>query len=258
MDNPILYRILKILGVIHSKFDQISFRYTKSSRLLLYSIFFTISLQVFNICSFYYREIYVNDVLNFNSISHLIIMKTLMSLDCACWITINTSIIFRLIVQWTSVCKLLNNYLKISFYTRIIKKDQINFVHKLFGCVTITGIPIIVFVNYGCTNIAYFTIFSYYLMASQFLAGHLYEFTLFERLNKRHKLLQNKLQMEVSEKSIKVCITYHLHYEKIAKQLTKVFELNQFVELTAVLILCSMYSLYGFEWINAGVFKPYD
>lgn len=227
---------------------------------MFYSIFLTIFLQVFNVRSFYHREF--NSKNSFlDSSSKFFVLKIINVTTCTLLITINLLTVLPMILRSSSFCKLLNSHLKCVSRAGKVKQDKIHFTHKIFIIVPITGMFINGFASYGITYFAFYSIFSHFGIMCQFMAGHLYEWTLFERVKNHLKMLQRKLQLKNSknvEKTIKLCMETHYNYKNIAKQLATMFELNKLVGLAAALALFSMYLFYDFEYIINGSIKKFE
>lgn len=248
MENQVLYRIFKIFGLVHSEFDPNSSRYIKNLHLQLYSIFLTISIQTFNGISYYYRWQYmIGGVLTSTSI----LEKMVLIVDCALWIILNFFVMFQLIFSSFSFCKFLNGFLSTSF----LMDEPTEFRHKLYPIVVILAIPLTNFLNFKFTNIAYFTIISHYFLFFPFVIGYMYEWTWFDKLNKRFGILQRVLQVEINEALVKINLESIDKYFALSKRATKLFMLNKLVGVGAVLFLLSFYWFYSFEYDIVGSIK---
>lgn len=239
-------RFYELLGLIHSKYDETSQKFVQSPRLKLYSVVLTIIIQTLNGVSYYYRLPYMK----FKFLTSTSFLNRILLINNAyIFIAMNTFIMFRIIFTSARFTKLFN---QLELNKRSYSNDLL---HKVFGIALIIGNPIGISIYYGMTKIACFTIISHYLLMSQFVAGHLYEHVLVENVINNFKDIQCKFESNISENSFKKLFKKQFECVKLAKNVTKLFEWNKAVGLTAVWILVAFYCFYGYENLIIGSFE---
>lgn len=265
MDSPPLLKVFTSLGVFPFKYNRKAKCYQKRSDFLNYAIIITIIIQTFNLISFCYRMSYIMQY--FLKISEFsLTSKVVLALDAILWLFVNIGIMFQIILKSNGFCQVLNHHLYsdrkfITFSNDLYRNMNILFqnrfgsISKSFILVIIIGVPVNVLLNYKIEFIAYFTLFSHYLVMVQCLFGHLYELMLVERSVGELQLLQSILCSKLSDNLLRFYLQIQYKCHAFSKRTMKVFQMSQVVCVASVLILFSIYLFLKYECLVKGSFK---
>lgn len=244
MEHPVLNRFFKVFGLVYSNFDQNSHQYVLSSRLQLYAIFITIFIQ--SSCSFvFYCRMKIIQELTSSTTSKISIIC-----NWFLWVILSTVFMFRIIALASRFCKFTNKCYACFSQSGNVEIDSIHFLHKFFAVAMIFGTPISICIFYGFSKQTIFRSIAYYFLSSQFFMGHMYEWTLFGRLNLAFVKLQANFMLCCDHKPLWECFKRHMCYVDLVKRLTKLFELNKMVGVVGFFISLSFYWFYSFEYIT--------
>lgn len=167
------------------------------------------------------------------------------------WIALSIILMLRFISLASYLCKFLNKSYRCFSQTGNVQRDSIHFMHKLFACIAIFGIPVTVVTFYGLTPIVFILIVPCYFLVSQFLVGHMYEWTLLERFKKAFVRLRVDFKFNINHRLLRRYLMTHLDYVDLLKGARKLFEWNKVAGNIGFLIILSFYWFYSFEYIFA-------
>lgn len=252
MEHPVLNRIFKVFGLVYSNFDQHSQKYVLSSRLQIYSIFFTIFMQSCNAVAFYCR---IQMIPGFFLKSTSMTSRIAIISNWTLWVTLSTTIMLRIITLASSSCKFMNKFYACFSQSGNLERDSIHFLHKLFVGAGIFGTPICVYIFYGFSYLTMALTIAQYCLISQFLAGNFYEWTLFERLNKTVVKLRNDFMLNFDHHGLREQLKRHMDYVDLVKRATKLFQFNKVVGVVGFYVALSFYCFYSYEYITTRSYK---
>lgn len=261
MDSLRLLKLFKFFGVSNFTYNRHKNSWKKRSNYLQYTILITITIQTFNVLSFCFRQHFIQQY--FFKVSDMTATsKIILVFDGAFWVTLNSSIMFEIILKGNGFFRVLNERSQIS---KILStdfqgmnksdKDRFAFLAKSYILLVLIGIPTNVFVNYGNNFIAIFTFISHCFLISQFLFGHLYELMFVEKYFNKFWVLQSALRSSSEVRVVKLSIKMHSECLKLARRTMKLFRWSKVMCLVCVLVLNSIYLFFKHERLIKGSIK---
>lgn len=241
MDKLPLLSIFQVFGIFSFKFNMKFKLYETNSSLQFYGRFLTLLIQTFNLFWFIFRQtnIFRNNITIKNTSFTIWIT---INLNRMLWIVLNISTMSQIIFQMKDVCQLLNAN---KTWTNSLINKKLNEKHcnriKLIWNLYLYPIIIISAINaylsYGPTKIGLFSLFSHYLIFCQFFICQLFELMIIENIITHFEVLQFK----ASRGTIKSFIERLSNRLKVSKRAVKLFQLNKYVSIVLVQVICSFY-----------------
>lgn len=248
-DFPCFVRLFKLFGLFSFKYDSQRHEYRPNLVLFSYGAVFTFIIQVFNATSFYLRYNYIMGHFS-NAKIVSITSKIIVIPDSILWIVLNICTMFKIIFSYKKFCQLLNDhlYLRQQFSSVTLNTKYRVRVQKIclvYSVITIFGTAINVHKNYQVASVFFFTLFSHYMVFSQFLLGHFYELILVEKLVMYYRAL------EPSVNSLQTFLKASYVVTRITKRTFSLFQFNKYLCVVILHIIFSISSFYCYDQIYA-------